>query len=56
MNFILIVMTTMITSAKTILFEIMIKNKQTNKYIETTDVIFIVMTTMITSAKTFYLK
>ena len=49
-------MTSMITKAKTTLFEIMITNKQinkqTNKYIVKTNVIFIVMTTMITSAKT----
>ena len=50
-------MTTMITSEKTTLFEIMITNKQTkktktNKYIVKTNVIFIVITTMITSAKT----
>ena len=48
-------MTTMITSAKTTLFEIMITNKQINKqtntYIEKMNVIFIVMKTMITSAK-----
>ena len=53
-------MTTMITSAKTTLFEIMITNKQinkqTNKYIEKTNVIFIVMTTMITSTKTTSFK
>ena len=48
-------MTTMITSAKTTFFEIMITkkqiNKQTNTYIEKMNVIFIVMKTMITSAK-----
>ena len=48
-------MTTMITSAKTTLFEIMITNKQINKqtntYIEKMKVIFIVMKTMINSAK-----
>ena len=48
-------MTTMITSAETTLFEIMITNKQknnkTNKYLAKMNVIFIVMTTMITSAK-----
>ena len=56
MNVIFIVMTSMITKAKTTLFEIMITNKQinkqTNKYIVKTNVIFILMTTMITSAKT----
>ena len=40
-------MTTTITSATMIFFEIMITNKQTK-----TNVIFIVMTSMITSAKT----
>ena len=55
MNVILIVIMTMITSAKTTLFEIMIRNKQkneqTNKYIVKTNNIFIVITIMITIAK-----